>query len=77
MLTVPFELSPVWYVPTRRPAELRSVFARHAAFFGGGAGYPPTDFGLEPFAAFKKSMPFATFSTDTMPAPDRRATISV
>ena len=43
----------------------------------GGAGYPPADFGLEPFAAVKKSMPFATFSTDTVPAPDRRATISV
>jgi hypothetical protein len=31
----PFELSPVWYVPTRHPAELRSVLAQHAAFFGG------------------------------------------
>jgi hypothetical protein len=31
----PFELSPVWYVPTRRPAELRSVLAQHAAFFSG------------------------------------------
>lgn len=43
----------------------------------GGAGYPSADFGLEPFAAFKKSMSFATFSTDTVPAPDRRAAISV
>jgi hypothetical protein len=34
----PFELSPVWYVPTRRPAELRSALAQHAAFFSGSTG---------------------------------------
>ena len=34
---------------------------------------PPADFGPEMFAAFQKSMSFATFSTDTVPAADRRA----
>ena len=28
---------------------------------------------MEMFAAFQKSMSFATFSTDTVPEPDRRA----
>ena len=36
------------------------------------AGYPPPDFAMEMFAAFQKSMSFATFSTDTVPEPDRR-----
>lgn len=31
----PFESSPVWYVPTRRPDALRAVLAQHAASFGG------------------------------------------
>ncbi|MET8429055.1 zinc-binding dehydrogenase [Nocardia sp. NPDC004860] len=37
------------------------------------AGMPPADFGAEMVAAFKKSMSFATFSADTVPASDRRA----
>jgi len=36
-------------------------------------GYPPPDFAMELFAAFQKSLSFATFSTDTVPGPDRRA----
>ncbi len=39
-------------------------------------GYPPADFGLELFSRFQQSLSFATFSTDTVPAPDRRAAIS-
>ena len=39
------------------------------------AGYPPPDFGTRVFAAFQKSMSFATFSTDTVPAAGRRAAI--
>ena len=31
------------------------------------AGYPPADFGMTMFAAFQKSMSFATFSSDTVP----------
>jgi NADPH:quinone reductase len=37
------------------------------------AGYPPADFGMTMMAAFGKSLSFATFSTDTVPRPDRRA----
>jgi NADPH2:quinone reductase len=40
------------------------------------AGLPPADFAMEMFAAFQKSMSFATFSTDTVAAPDRRAAIA-
>jgi NADPH:quinone reductase-like Zn-dependent oxidoreductase len=40
------------------------------------AGYPPADFGMELFTAFRKSMSFATFSADTVPAPDRRTAIA-
>jgi NADPH:quinone reductase len=36
-------------------------------------GYPPPDFAMQMFAAFQKSTSFATFSTDTVPGPDRRA----
>jgi hypothetical protein len=36
-------------------------------------GYPPADFGMRLFAAFQQSPSFATFSTDTVPAPGRRA----
>lgn len=32
--TTPFELSPVWCVPTRHPGKLRAVLAQHAAAFG-------------------------------------------
>jgi len=37
------------------------------------AGQPPADFGLTMMAAFQKSMSFATFSTNTVTEPDRRA----
>jgi NADPH:quinone reductase-like Zn-dependent oxidoreductase len=37
------------------------------------AGPPPADFAMEMFAAFRKSMSFATFSTDTVAEQDRRA----
>jgi len=40
------------------------------------AGPPPADFAMPMFAAFRKSMSFATFSTDTVPGPDRRAAIA-
>jgi NADPH:quinone reductase len=43
---------------------------------GAVAGDPPTDFGMELFAAFQKSMSFATFSTNTVAEPDRRAAIA-
>ena len=39
------------------------------------AGYPPADFGMTMMAAFQKSLSFATFSTDTLPAPDRRGEV--
>ena len=37
------------------------------------AGYPPADFGARLFAAFQRSLSFATFSADTVSEPDRRA----
>jgi NADPH:quinone reductase-like Zn-dependent oxidoreductase len=40
---------------------------------GAMAGMPPADFGTAMIAAFQKSMSFATFSADTVPATDRRA----
>lgn len=40
---------------------------------GAVAGDPPADFGAQLFRAFRKSMSFATFSADTVPAADRRA----
>jgi NADPH2:quinone reductase len=40
---------------------------------GAVAGDPPADFGMEMFAAFQKSMSFATFSAATVPDADRRA----
>jgi NADPH:quinone reductase-like Zn-dependent oxidoreductase len=40
---------------------------------GVAGGYPPADFGMQLFAAFQQSPSFATFSTDTVPVPDRRA----
>jgi NADPH:quinone reductase-like Zn-dependent oxidoreductase len=43
---------------------------------GAIAGPPPADFGMEIFAAFQKSMSFATFSTDTVAKPDRLAAIA-
>jgi NADPH:quinone reductase len=37
------------------------------------AGEPPPDFGMKMFAAFQKSLSFATFSTNTVPESDQRA----
>ncbi|OQR65802.1 NADPH:quinone reductase [Streptomyces maremycinicus] len=36
-------------------------------------GQPPADFGTRLTAAFRKSLSFATFSSDTVPGPDRQA----
>jgi NADPH2:quinone reductase len=62
-------------------AELPSFFDRlnpngRMVTVGIIAGYPPPDFGLRIFAAFQKSLSFATFSTDTVPAATRRAAIA-
>ena len=59
-------------------AAMPSFFARlnpngRMAVVGVVAGYPPADFGMTMMAAFQKSLSFATFSTDTVPSPDRRA----
>jgi NADPH:quinone reductase-like Zn-dependent oxidoreductase len=59
-------------------ADLPSFFARlnpngRMVAVGAVAGYPAPDFGMEMFAAFRKSMSFATFSADTVPETDRRA----
>jgi NADPH:quinone reductase len=59
-------------------ADMPSFFARlnpngRLVVVGVVAGYPPADFGMTMMAAFQKSLSFATFSTDTVPAPDRRA----
>jgi NAD(P)-dependent dehydrogenase (short-subunit alcohol dehydrogenase family) len=40
---------------------------------GAVAGNPPADFGMELFAAFQKSLSFATFSGNTVTETDRRA----
>lgn len=40
---------------------------------GAMAGMPPADFGMKMISAFRKSISFATFSADTVPAADRRA----
>jgi NADPH2:quinone reductase len=60
--------------------ELPSFFARlnpngRMVLVGAIAGPPPADFGMEIFAAFQKSMSFATFSAndDCVPEADRRA----
>ncbi|MFJ6215677.1 zinc-dependent alcohol dehydrogenase family protein [Streptomyces sp. NPDC092296] len=36
-------------------------------------GQPPADFGMRLIDAFRKSLSFATFSSDTVPGPDRQA----
>ncbi|MFF7369694.1 zinc-binding dehydrogenase [Streptomyces tricolor] len=36
-------------------------------------GQPPADFGMRLLDAFRKSLSFATFSSDTVPRPDRQA----
>jgi NADPH:quinone reductase-like Zn-dependent oxidoreductase len=40
---------------------------------GAVAGDPPADFAMAKFAAFQKSMSFATVSANTVSTPDRRA----
>jgi len=59
-------------------AELPSFFAKlnsngRMVAVGAVAGDPPEDFGMKMFAAFQKSMSFATFSANTVTEPDRRA----
>ena len=58
--------------------DLPSFFARlnpngRMVAVGAVAGDPPADFGMRMFAAFQKSMSFATFSANTVPEADRRA----
>ncbi|WP_306307567.1 zinc-binding dehydrogenase [Nocardia tenerifensis] len=43
---------------------------------GAMGGWPPADFGKEMIASFQKSMTFATFSADTVSAPDQRAALA-
>jgi NADPH:quinone reductase len=62
-------------------AGMPSFFARlnpngRMVAVGMVAGLPPADFAMQMFAAFQKSMSFATFSTDTVAEPDRRAAIA-
>jgi NADPH:quinone reductase-like Zn-dependent oxidoreductase len=59
-------------------AGLPSFFAKlnpngRMVAVGAMAGDPPADFGLRLFAAFQKSMSFATFSGNTVTEADRRA----
>src|ERR1700678_2308203 len=59
-------------------AGLPSFFAKlnpngRMVAVGAMAGDPPADFGLQLFAAFQKSMSFATFSANTVTEADRRA----
>ncbi len=58
--------------------DMPSFFARlspngRLVAVGAVAGPPPADFGMQMFAAFGKSMSFATFSGATVTEPDRRA----
>ncbi|WP_433194175.1 zinc-binding dehydrogenase [Nocardia sp. CA-107356] len=62
-------------------ANLPSFFARlepngRMVVVGAMAGQPPADFGMEMVTAFQKSLSFATFSADTVPAPDQHAVIT-
>ena len=59
-------------------ADLPSFFARlkpngRMVAVGLVGGPPPADFGMTMLAAFQKSLSFATFSADTVPAAERRA----
>ncbi len=59
-------------------AELPSFFAKlnpngRMVAVGAIAGPPPADFGMELFAAFQRSLSFATFSANTVRERDRRA----
>ncbi|MEW2177807.1 zinc-binding dehydrogenase [Streptomyces sp. NPDC005406] len=40
---------------------------------GVAGGHPPADFGMRLMDAFRRSLSFATFSSDTVPAPARQA----
>ncbi len=58
-------------------AGLPSLFAKlnpngRLVGVGAVAGFPPADFGMELFAAFRKSLSFAVFSADSVPHDDRR-----
>jgi NADPH:quinone reductase len=58
--------------------DLPSFFARlnpngRMVAVGVVAGYPPADFGRELFAAFQRSLSFATFSANTVTDAERRA----
>ena len=58
-------------------AGMPSFFARlnpngRMVAVGAVAGNPPADFGMQMFAAFQKSMSFATFSANTVTEADRR-----
>jgi NADPH:quinone reductase-like Zn-dependent oxidoreductase len=59
-------------------ADLPSFFARlnpngRMVVVGAVAGMPPADFGVEMITAFRRSLSFATFSADTVPAPGQHA----
>jgi NADPH2:quinone reductase len=61
--------------------DLPSFFARlnpngRLVTVGAVAGFPPADFGQAMLAAFQRSLTFATFSTDTVPAGERRAGVA-
>lgn len=58
--------------------DLPSFFAKlnpngRLVAVGAMAGSPPPDFGMELFAAFQRSLSFATFSANTVTETDRRA----
>jgi NADPH:quinone reductase len=60
---------------------LPSFFARlnpngRLVAVGAIAGHPPADFGMTMFAAFRKSLSFATFSADSITWPARRTAIT-
>ncbi|RDI69074.1 NADPH:quinone reductase-like Zn-dependent oxidoreductase [Nocardia pseudobrasiliensis] len=62
-------------------ADLPSFFARlnpngRMVVVGAMAGMPPADWGAEMVTAFRKSLSFATFSADTIPAADKHAGIT-
>jgi NADPH:quinone reductase-like Zn-dependent oxidoreductase len=62
-------------------ADLPSFFTKlnpngRMVAVGAMAGDPPPDFGMSIFAAFQKSMSFATFSTNTVAEVDRQAAIA-
>jgi len=57
-------------------ADLPAFFAKlnpngRMVAVGAMAGNPPADFAMAMFAAFQRSLSFATFSANTVPEPDR------